>query len=66
MIPPLDSQLMSDIQLFISRNPGLRLSDWSRRSLSRRGTQGMECEMITLSKLGSKERNDLLLDVSRW
>ena len=28
MIPPLDSQLMSDIQLFISRNPGLRLSDW--------------------------------------
>jgi len=26
----------------------------------------MECEMITLSKLGMKESNDLLLDVSRW
>src|SRR5271170_40303 len=44
----------------------MRLSDWSRRSLLRRWTQGMECEMITLSKLGMKESNDLLLDVSRW
>jgi len=44
----------------------MRLSDWSRRSLLRRWTQRMECEMITLSKLGMKESNDLLLDVSRW